>query len=271
MINKKKAQDVQFYTEVVEAVISMEGTRRSNYDPDEIEEEQREKELRKRLNESFRDFCQKVVAVAEAHEQNMDFEVPYDKLWFMGTPHKEMVKIWFSPHCLLNVSEVPFFVVCVEDIEHVHFERVMPSSRNFDMVIIQKDLSKDPVVINAIPREHLIKIEQTLLEMDVTFTYGAQTWKWRPILDEAKDNPTFYHDKDEEGEKKFPGWALFLENGGDDDEEGSGQESEDDDSEYEQESESEEVRRLLGLHCLWRCASLTLAEWICVDCGAGGR
>ena len=60
MINKKKAQDVQFFTEVVESVINMEGTRRSAYDPDEIEEEQREREVKKRLNALFKDFCQKV-------------------------------------------------------------------------------------------------------------------------------------------------------------------------------------------------------------------
>jgi nucleosome binding factor SPN SPT16 subunit len=52
MINKKKTQDVQFYTEVVESMIDMEGTRRSTYDPDEIEEEQREREIKRRLNEA---------------------------------------------------------------------------------------------------------------------------------------------------------------------------------------------------------------------------
>lgn len=46
MVGKKKTQDVQFYTEVMDSVQTLEGGRRSMYDPDEIEEEQREREMR---------------------------------------------------------------------------------------------------------------------------------------------------------------------------------------------------------------------------------
>lgn len=46
MVNKKKTQDVQFYVEVMEVVQTLDGGRRYGYDPDEIEEEQRERERR---------------------------------------------------------------------------------------------------------------------------------------------------------------------------------------------------------------------------------
>ena len=49
MVGKKKTQDVQFYTEVMEAVQTLDGGRRSMYDPDEIEEEQRERAMRHKV------------------------------------------------------------------------------------------------------------------------------------------------------------------------------------------------------------------------------
>jgi nucleosome binding factor SPN SPT16 subunit len=35
LIGKKKQKDVQFFTEVIEASLNLEGARRSSYDPDE--------------------------------------------------------------------------------------------------------------------------------------------------------------------------------------------------------------------------------------------
>jgi nucleosome binding factor SPN SPT16 subunit len=50
LIGKKKQKDVQFFTEVIESSLNLEGARRSSYDPDELDDEQREREMRKRLN-----------------------------------------------------------------------------------------------------------------------------------------------------------------------------------------------------------------------------
>ena len=51
MVGKKKTEDVQFYTEVGEAVQTLDGGRRSMYDPDEIEEEQRERDVRNKVGQ----------------------------------------------------------------------------------------------------------------------------------------------------------------------------------------------------------------------------
>ena len=39
-LGKKKQKDVQFYTEVIEASENLESSRRSAYDPDELDDEQ---------------------------------------------------------------------------------------------------------------------------------------------------------------------------------------------------------------------------------------
>lgn len=54
MVGKKKTADVQFYTEVMESVQTLEGGRRSMYDPDEVEEEQRERAMRSKVTRRSR-------------------------------------------------------------------------------------------------------------------------------------------------------------------------------------------------------------------------
>lgn len=49
-MGKKKTQDVQFYTEVMEVNQAIDAGRRSMYDPDELEEEQRERDTRNRVS-----------------------------------------------------------------------------------------------------------------------------------------------------------------------------------------------------------------------------
>jgi len=53
LVGRKKSQNVQFLTEVVDASVALDSARRSMYDPDELDEEQRERQLRKKLNEMY--------------------------------------------------------------------------------------------------------------------------------------------------------------------------------------------------------------------------
>lgn len=52
-VGKKKTSDVTFFTEVMESVQTIDAGRRSMYDPDELEEEQREREVRNKVREMF--------------------------------------------------------------------------------------------------------------------------------------------------------------------------------------------------------------------------
>ena len=65
MVGKKKTHDVQVFAEVMDAVQSLDGGRRSMYDPDEIEDEQRERERRNRVNADFQAFTKRVQEVWE--------------------------------------------------------------------------------------------------------------------------------------------------------------------------------------------------------------
>lgn len=47
-----------------------------------------------------------------------------------------------TTYALINVTDFPFFVVPLNEIEHVHFERVFSSSKTCDMKIIMKVLCR---------------------------------------------------------------------------------------------------------------------------------
>lgn len=63
MVGNKKTRDVQFYIEVMDAVDSIGLKRRSVWDPDEIEEEQRERARRREINRQFELFVRRVDSI----------------------------------------------------------------------------------------------------------------------------------------------------------------------------------------------------------------
>jgi len=69
----------------------------------------------------------------------IEVDIPEDELAFTGCPQRQVVKIRPTQNCLVALSEFPFFVLDVNDIEVVHFERMFYGMKNFDLVIISKD------------------------------------------------------------------------------------------------------------------------------------
>jgi nucleosome binding factor SPN SPT16 subunit len=249
MIGKKKHNDVQFYTEVIEASQAVDNSRRNMYDPDEMDDEQRERQLRKRLNTAFKEFCKKVDAVARQNNYEIEFEVPYRDLGFTGNPHREMVQIMPTLNCLVSLTETPFFVVDLAQVDHVHFERVTFMSKAFDMVLINKDFAKPVWRIDMIPNGDKDGIQEWLTDMELTYTEGPMNLNWKQIINTVKEDDRFYMTTEEDEEtKKEAGWEFLRmyghDDSGDDDEddEDSGYsnakvESEDEDEDDESEAE----------------------------------
>jgi len=98
MVGKKKATDIQFFVEVVEAVRDVEKDRRSAFDQDELEEEQRERALRKKWNDTFLKFVQSVDNVVDG----LEFDIPFDDLAFNGCVDRNTVSIVPTVHCLVH-------------------------------------------------------------------------------------------------------------------------------------------------------------------------
>ncbi len=240
MIGKKKHQDVTYYTEVVESSLSLEASKRSSYDPDEIEEEQKERETRRRLNALFKEFCMKVEKVASHYDFRLQMDVPFVKSAFIGNPHKEMVRIMPTTHCLTSLTETPVFCVTIDEIEHVHFERVGAGSgtKGFDIVIIFKrktfeaDINSKQII--TIDNQYLEIIYDWLNLVEIPYTGSKVPMKWDTIFPEAYYE-RFYMDTEEDGTPKPVGWHSLIDINNDDGDD----EEEDDESSYDEESSEE--------------------------------
>ena len=101
MFGKKKQSEVQFYTEVVEITTDL-GKHQHMHDRDDLAAEQAEKELRQKLKQAFKSFCDKVEAMAK---NEIDFDVPFRELGFPGVPNRSIVTLQPTSGCLVNLTE----------------------------------------------------------------------------------------------------------------------------------------------------------------------
>ena len=68
--------------------------------------------------------------------------------------------------CLVNLTEWPPYVVVLDEVELVHFERVQFHLKNFDMVFVFKDYNRKVSMINAIPMNMLDHVKEWLKYVD---------------------------------------------------------------------------------------------------------
>jgi len=184
MIGKKRHVDVQFYIEVGE--ITTDINRTSNLrDRDDLYAEQQEREQRHRLKTAFKNFMEKVTHLT----RDMDFDVPFRDLGFSGVPHRSTCLLQPTSSALVNVTEWPAFIVSLDDVDFVHFERVSFSLKNFDMVVIYKDYARKVSSITSIPMTSLDAIKEWLNSSDIRYTEGVQSLNWGKVLKTVLDDP----------------------------------------------------------------------------------
>lgn len=62
----------------------------------------------------------------------------------------------------MNLTEWPPYVIVLDEVELVHFERVQFHLKNFDMVFVFKDYSRKTSMINAVPMQMLDHVKEWL-------------------------------------------------------------------------------------------------------------
>ncbi|KAJ1922840.1 FACT complex subunit spt16 [Tieghemiomyces parasiticus] len=220
LIGKKKTKDVQFYREASDAQFDETGNRRRRQyhygDEDELEAEQEERRRRAQLNSEFRKFAEKIV---EQSGGNLEVDIPFRELGFHGVPFRSNVLLQPTTECLVQLTDMPFTVIPMNDVEIAHLERVQFGLKNFDLVFVYKDFSKPPVHINTIPMAQLDHVKEWLDSMDVVFSEGPVNLNWSAIMKTVNQDPAAFF---EEG-----GWGFLL------NEEGSDGDSEEEEPESE--------------------------------------
>jgi len=210
------------------------------YDPDEIEDEQRERERQKKIQKEFSHFAKRVQDVWEKDfpHLNLEFDSPYHELAFQGVAHKTTARILPTTSCLVELTEFPPLVLASQDIEVVNLERVGFHLKNFDMAIIFRDFNREVHRVDQIPSQYLENIKQWLTTLDIKYYEGKANLNWKPLLRQIKEDP--------DGWLEAGGWE-FLNNEASDEEEDEDEEvsefepSDSEEEESEEESESESV------------------------------
>jgi nucleosome binding factor SPN SPT16 subunit len=125
MIGKRKTKDVQFSRDATDIQFDETANRKRKHrfgDEEEFEAEQEERRRRADLDKQFHKFAK---AIQEAgHDMNVRVDVPFRELGFNGVPARSSVWVQPTADCLVQLSEPPFMVITLEDIEIVHLERV---------------------------------------------------------------------------------------------------------------------------------------------------
>ncbi|VFQ98906.1 unnamed protein product [Cuscuta campestris] len=249
MVGTKKTKDVQFYVEVMDIVQTIGGGRRSAYDPDEIEEEQRERDRKNKINMGFQNFVNRVNDIWSQPQfkgLDLEFDQPLRELGFHGVPYKSSAFIVPTSSCLVELIETPFLVITLGEIEIVNLERAGFGQKNFDMAIVFKDFKCDVMRIDSIPISSLDGIKEWLDTTNTKYYESKLNLNWRLILKTIVDDPQKFIDDG--------GWEFLNLEGRDSEtdntEESDGEfeptddepesDSEDDESESESMVESEE-------------------------------
>ncbi|XP_044015295.1 FACT complex subunit spt16 isoform X2 [Aphidius gifuensis] len=243
MFGKKKHLDVQFYTEVGEITTDL-GKHQHMHDRDDLAAEQSERELRHKLKTAFKSFCEKVETMIK---QEIEFDTPFRDLGFPGAPFRSTVLLQPTSGCLVNLTEWPPFVITLEDVELVHFERVIFHLKNFDMIFVFKNYRQKVAMVNAIPMNMLDHVKEWLNSCDIRYSEGIQSLNWAKIMKTITEDPDEFFETG--------GWTFLdpeseAENEEVDDEEEDddayeptdieSEEESDDDSEYSEASENSE-------------------------------
>ena len=219
LVGKKKVSDIQFYREIGTQADDLNMKGRST-DYDEYEMELKEQKRIDNMNKEFIRFSKNC--------EDLDlikFELPYRELQFTGVPFKGNVSLYPTPNCVISLTESPFFVITINEIEIIYFERVSQNLKNFDMAFVFKDFSRPVKKIYTIPMENLDMLKSWADENDILFGEGNLNLNWTIIMNTIKDDP-----------HKFVSdgcWNFITDI--DDEEEEEEEERENDDPEYEEE------------------------------------
>ena len=263
MIGKKRTKDVQFYREALDASAdetsagssrSFGARRKVAYgDEDEIMQEQEDRKRRNRLNEEFKSFAEKI---AEQSNYAIEVDMPIRELGFFGVPGRQNVFLMPTKECLVHLTDPPFTVATLNEVEFASFERIVFSVKNFDLSLIFKDHKQSPLIITSIPAENLEPLKNWLDSTDILYAESKINLNWTNIMKAVNDDPVGFYEsggwdflktegvESEEEEDEDEGDEVYSEEEDEDEEESEvseEEEEEEEESEFtEDESEDDE-------------------------------
>ncbi|CAE6934380.1 Supt16h [Symbiodinium sp. CCMP2592] len=184
-------------------------------------EEQRQEELKQRLNQLFKDFAQKVERIQDFP---LKFEVAEEgPFQFQGVPSKTNMRLFCCRQSIVGIEEWPPLVVDIRDVEIVCFERALGHTREFDLVLVMKNYNESIIRITMIDGRHLPPIKAWLADLDMVWYTIGMNMNWTNVLKHITE--------DIEEFLENGGWQAWFTNPNEDSSDDAGKDDGDDDYE----------------------------------------
>ena len=161
-------RDIQFYRDIGTQADDL-NIKGRNTDYDEYEMEIKEQRRIENMNKEFKKFSKNVEELDYIKFEIPSRELQFSGLQFSGVPFKSNVTLYPTQNCLISLTESPFFVITINEIEIVYFERVTQNLKNFDMALVFKDFSRPVKKIYTIPIENLDMLKTWADENDILY------------------------------------------------------------------------------------------------------
>jgi nucleosome binding factor SPN SPT16 subunit len=190
-----------------------------------IEDEERHKKVLAKLDQEFKSFChrayQQLPPKSKADpdgDKIWEWDMPYTELMFQGTPKNQMVELFPTVNCIVNLASKPVFITDMDEIDMAYYERMNPGRGNFDLALVYKKfVNQNPPPnlaecwerITAIDMKYLDSIREVLQKSSIPQYEGTTTVNWQHVLRDYVKN---FDDITADG-----GWKVVF---GDDDDEG---------------------------------------------------
>ncbi|KAJ3817642.1 FACT complex subunit SPT16 N-terminal lobe domain-containing protein, partial [Lentinula raphanica] len=200
---------VQFFREATDVQFDETGNRKRKHrygDEDEIEMEQQERKRRQFLNKEIKAFAERIAEAASASNgEPLELDIPFRELSFEGVPFRTSVRLQPTTDCLIHLTDPPFLVMTLSEIEIASLERVQYSLKQFDLCLIFKDFTKPPLHINSIQSISMDNVKNWLDSVDIAMAEGPVNLNWGPIMKHINESP-----KGSESNALVTFFLLFL-------------------------------------------------------------
>ncbi|EPR78927.1 Transcription elongation complex subunit Cdc68 [Spraguea lophii 42_110] len=183
----KKTFDIQFYKEIDKK--EFHDTARSGRNEEYMEKilEEEEEMNRDELNLEFKRFIAKI-----EEKSNLRAETPFPEKGFYAVPYKENVFIQSTNELLISITETPFLVVTLSEIEVVNFERVNFSVRSFDLAIIYKD--KTHILIQSVELSKIYFLKDFFDSKNVCYIETTVNIQWNNLIKSILHDPIGFYE-----------------------------------------------------------------------------
>ncbi|EDQ31025.1 cell division control protein 68 [Enterocytozoon bieneusi H348] len=192
LINDKPTKNLQFHKKQNNNY--HDTTRRESEAISILKQEEEEEEII-RINKELSDFIEKI-------ENETIFRPQLLQKGFIGVYHKESSPISITSNCLVCVSETPFFILYLDEVEIINLERVTYATKTFDCVFIFKDKTKHPFTISAIETTKLPFIKTTFDSLNLVFMETKFNINWNNLMATIMKNPLEFYETG--------GWSELL-------------------------------------------------------------